>query len=93
MMENDLNIGKFFREQGWTDEDLALNQWTKYDGMKGVELWYLGSQKDEDGRAINCNGGKIDAKQGTVTLGKFSQYGAMKKPFAEISKTKFEIKR
>ena len=81
-------IEKFFEDQQWSEDDLKNTEWTR---SRGYGHWYLGAQKNADGRTIDGKGTRFDDI--TVVIAHFDSDGTdYRGPQLFISFDKFYIR-
>ena len=87
-MDNKLSIFKYFEDRKWKELDFKQTDWTKH---TDYNWYYLGNEKNERGKPINCNGVIIDADIGKVRIATFHQDGYWTYPNILIYKDGFRI--
>ena len=72
-------IRKYFNDMKWIIDDLKQTQWSKHTDRD--DWYFLGKQKNNEGKCINCNGLAINADWAYVIIGAFDEDGDITDPY------------
>ena len=83
-------IQEYIKEHKWSVNDLKQRKWSK---QLNNNHNYLGKQKNNEGKCINCNGVCIDANWDIVLISTFDENGKATWPYIMIDEDNFEIRK